>query len=225
MKIALIGGTGPQGKGLALRWAQAGIDVLMGSRSAERGVEIANTLAQQLDGRTGSITGMPNEAAASEAEEFVVLTVPYSGHRSTIEALKRVLSGKILIDVVVPLAKGNPKAVSMPPEGSATEEAQSILGNDIPVVGALHNVSAHVLEQLDRPINCDVLVCGNNKAAKDRAIELVEKLGVRAYNVGLADSARAVERLTAILIRLNITRDYPFRHAGVRIWPEDKSGY
>lgn len=224
MRIALIGGTGPQGKGLALRWAQAGIDVLIGSRNADRGRELANSLAPHLKGEAGSITGMSNEEAASGAEEFVVLTVPYSGHRSTIEALKAALAGRILIDVVVPLAKGNPKAVSMPPEGSATEEAQSILGNDIPVVGALHNVSAHVLQQLDRPINCDVLVCGNNKEAKDRVIELIERLGVRAYNVGLAESARAVERLTAILIRLNITRAYPFRHAGVRIWPEDKSG-
>ena len=224
MRIALIGGTGPQGKGLALRWAQAGIDVLIGSRNADRGRELANSLAPHPKGEAGSITGMSNEEAASGAEEFVVLTVPYSGHRSTIEALKAALAGRILIDVVVPLAKGNPKAVSMPPEGSATEEAQSILGNDIPVVGALHNVSAHVLQQLDRPINCDVLVCGNNKEAKDRVIELIERLGVRAYNVGLAESARAVERLTAILIRLNITRAYPFRHAGVRIWPEDKSG-
>ena len=221
MRIALIGGTGPQGKGLALRWAQAGIDVLIGSRSADRGRELAGSLAARLKGDAGSITGMSNEEATSGAEEFVVLTVPYSGHRSTIETLKAVLAGKILVDVVVPLAQGNPKAVSMPPEGSATEEAQSILGDVTPVVGALHNVSAHALQQLDGPINCDVLVCGNSKAAKDRVIELIERLGVRAYNVGLAESARAVERLTAILIRLNITRAYHFRHAGIRIWPED----
>lgn len=224
MRIALIGGTGPQGRGLALRWAQAGIDVLIGSRSADRGRELASPLTARLKGGAGSISGMSNMEAASEAEEFVVLTVPYSGHRSTIEALKGILASKILIDLAVPLAQGNPKAVTMPPEGSATEEAQSILGSDIPVVGALHNVSAHVLEQLDRPINCDVLVCGNNKTAKTRVIELVERLGIRAYNVGLADSARAIERLTAILIRLNITKAYPFRHAGIRIWPEDENG-
>lgn len=223
MRIALIGGTGPQGRGLALRWAQAGIDVLIGSRSADRSRELAYLLAARLKEGAGSITGMSNTEAASEAEEFVVLTVPYSGHRSMIEALKGMLARKILIDVAVPLTQGNPKAVTMPPEGSATEEAQSILGSEIPVVGALHNVSAHVLEQLDRPINCDVFVCGNNKTAKDRVIELVERLGIRAYNAGLAKSARAIERLTAILIRLNTTKAYPFRHAGIRIWPEDEN--
>jgi NADPH-dependent F420 reductase len=221
MKIALLGGTGPQGRGLALRWALAGVDVVVGSRVRERGEKIAAELSERLGDAPGRITGTDNETAAREADEFVVLAVPYAGHRPTLEALLPALAGKILIDVVVPLAEGNPKKMAMPPEGSATEEAQAILGDSIPVVGALHNVSAFVLDHTDGPINCDILVCGNDKEAKDKVIPLVELLGVKAYNAGLAESARAVEGLTSVLIRLNISKAAPFRHAGLRIWPED----
>jgi len=106
----------------------------------------------------------------------------------------------------------------MPPEGSATERAQALLGPEIPVVGALHNVSAAVLNDLDRPINCDVLIAGNDVAAKSEVLELIQKLGVRAYNCGPAENARCIEALTAILIRLNMSKTTPFRHAGIRIW-------
>ena len=122
--------------------------------------------------------------------------------------------------MVVPLAEDNPKKVEMPPEGSATEEAQAILGDDTPVVGALHNVSAAVLDKIESPINCDVLVCGNSKEAKDKVIPLVEKLGVTTYNAGLAVSARAIEPITSILIRLNMSKATPFKHGGIKIWPE-----
>ena len=220
MKVAIVGGTGPQGRGLALRWARAGIDVLVGSRNAERGSRIGEELRARLETGLGSVSGMLNEEAVRAADKFVVISVPYAAHRATLESIKSYLSGKILVDVVVPLAEGNPKKVVMPMEGSSTEEAQAILGDEVPVVGALHNVSAYVLDRLDLPINCDVLVCGNDKSAKDGVIELVEKLGVTAYNAGLAESARAVETLTAILIRLNISRAYSFKHAGIRIWPE-----
>jgi NADPH-dependent F420 reductase len=220
MKIALLGGTGPQGTGLALRWAMAGVDVVIGSRVHERGRKIAEDLSQRLGEAPGKMTGMSNAEAVREADEFVVLTVPYVGHRPTLESLREALNGKILVDVVVPLAEDNPKKVVMPPEGSATEEAQAILGKEVPVVGALHNVSAHVLDQTDRPINCDVLVCGNNREAKDKVIALVGMLGVKAYNAGLAESARAIEPMTAILIRLNISKATAFKHAGLRIWPE-----
>ena len=220
MKIALLGGTGPQGRGLALRWAMAGVDVVVGSRARERGEQIAAELSERLGTATGCITGADNETAAREADEFVVLAVPYAGHRPVLEALAPALAGKILVDVVVPLAEGNPKKMAMPPEGSATEEAQAILGDAVPVVGALHNVSAAVLDHTELPIHCDILVCGNDKGAKDRVTGLVEKLGVTVYNAGLAESARGVESLTSILIRLNISKATPFRHAGLRIWSE-----
>jgi len=220
MKIALMGGTGPQGRGLTLRWAMAGVDVVVGSRQHEKGKRIAEELSERLGDAPGKITGMSNEEAVAETEEFVIMAVPFAGHRPTLEALKDKLRGKILVDVVVPLAEDNPKKVLMPKEGSATEEAQAILGDDVPVVGALHNVSSYVLDHTDRPINCDVLVCGNNKEAKDKVMALVDKLGVKTYNAGLAVSARSIEPMTAILIRLNISKATPFKHAGLKIWPE-----
>ncbi len=222
MRIALLGGTGPQGRGLALRWAMAGVDVVVGSRVKERGQKIAEELAERLGNAPGHITGTSNAEAVHQAEEFVVLAVPFVGHRPTLESLKDDLKGKILVDVVVPLAEDNPKKVVMPPEGSATEEAQAILGDDIPVVGAIHNISAHVLDQTDMPINCDVLVCGNSKEAKDKVEPLVQKLGVKTYNAGLAVSARAIEHMTAILIRLNSSKATPFKHAGIKIWAENE---
>lgn len=221
MKIALLGGTGPQGRGLTLRWAKAGVDVVVGSRSAERAESIAQELTERLGDAPGTITGLPNDEAVKAADEIVVLAVPYAGHRPMLEALKDSLAGKILVDIVVPLAEDNPKKVVMPAEGSATEEAQAILGDDIPVVGAIHNISAAVLDHVDDPINCDVLVCGNSKEAKDKVEELVQKLGVKTYNCGLAVSARCIEHLTAILIRLNISKAYPFKHAGIKIWSEE----
>jgi len=119
---------------------------------------------------------------------------------------------------VVPLKDGDPKAVDMPAEGSATEAAQAIVGEEVPVVGALHNVSAATLNKLDQSINCDILVCGNQLEAKNQVIELIECLGVNAYNVGPAVNARCVEAITPMLIRLNISKKVPFSHAGIKIW-------
>jgi len=216
--LAIIGGTGPQGRGLALRWALAGYRVVIGSRNAERAQEVASGLNGRVLNVTHPITGAANETAAAQADVFVVVTVPYSAHVSTLKAIQPKLHGKILVDVTVPLADGNPKKMNMPPEGSATEQAQALLGPEVPVVAAFQNVSASVLEDLEHPINCDILVCGNHKPSKDRVIELTEAIGCTAYNVGLAESARCVEALTSILIRLNISKAYPeLRHAGIRV--------
>ncbi|RMH58227.1 MAG: NADPH-dependent F420 reductase [Candidatus Hydrogenedentota bacterium] len=223
MKIAILGGTGPQGRGLALRWAKAGVEVVVGSRQKEKGERIARELADRLGSDDAAVTGTTNQEAVRAAEEFVVLTVPFSAHRATIESIRDELKGKILVDVAVPLDPENPKRVAMPPEGSATEEAQALVGEEVPVVAALQNVSAQVFDEIDRPINCDVLVCGNNLEAKKKVMALVEKLGCRAYNAGLAEQARCVEAITSILIRLNISKQTPFRHAGIRIWPETEA--
>jgi NADPH-dependent F420 reductase len=220
MKIAIIGATGPQGSGLALRWAREGYEVVMGSRQKEKAEGIAAELNKRLAAGVPSITGAANIDAAAAADRFVVLTVPFAGHRATVESIKPALSGKILVDVVVPLDESDAKKMAMPPEGSATEEAQAILGPEIPVIGALHNVSAHVLDHLESPINCDVLVCGNSLSAREEVIALCEKLGCRAYNAGDAASARTVEGITALLIRLNSSKKTPFRHAGIKVWPE-----
>jgi len=220
MKITVIGGTGPQGQGLAQRFARAGVDVILGSRDAARAATIAEDLAGQLGDAPGTISGMDNLAAVEAANEFVILAVPYGGHDATLKSIKSGLAGKILVDIVVPLAEGNPKKAAMPLEGSATESAQAMLGDHIPVVGALHNVSAHVLADLEQGINCDILVCGNNLEAKQKVMALIEQLGVTCYNCGLAESARCIEALTPILIRLNMSKTTPFRHGGVKIWAE-----
>ncbi|UTW03248.1 NADPH-dependent F420 reductase [Amphritea atlantica] len=221
MKIAILGGTGPQGKGLALRFAAAGIDVALGSRDGERAAEIAQELNEKQPEATGVISGADNRGATAVADEIVILAVPFSAHNATLEAIKGELSQKILVDIVVPLAEGDPKAVDMPAEGSATEAAQALLGDDIPVVGALHNVSAATLNKLEQTINCDILVCGNDLAAKEKVMELISTLGVNAYNAGPAVNARCIEAITPILIRLNISKKVPFSHAGVKIWAPD----
>ncbi|REG84267.1 NADPH-dependent F420 reductase [Marinomonas pollencensis] len=222
-KVAIIGGTGPQGKGLALRLAMAGTQVILGSRDAAKAQQVAQTLTAQLAERgvQAEITGLSMEAATQAADSMVILSVPYSAHDATLDALKPLLAGKILVDIVVPLAPGNPKAVEMPAAGSVTEHAQIVLGESIPVVGALHNVSAITLNDLSRPINCDILVCGNDLASKKSVIGLIESMGTKAYNAGLAESARCIEAITPILIRLNISKDVPFSHAGIAICPPE----
>lgn len=224
MTIAILGGTGPMGRGLALRFAAAGMDVVIGSRDAARAAEAAAELGAKLGKDRGRLSGLDNRAAVRAAREFVMLSVPYGAHQRTLDDIKDLLAGRILIDVVVPLAENDPKKVVMPPEGSATEAAQARLGPGVPVVGAFHNVSAHVLSELDTPINCNVLVCGDSLEAKQKVLGLVERLGIVGYNAGLAESARCIEALTSILIRLNISKATPFKHAGIRIWPETGHG-
>ena len=217
--IAIIGGTGPQGQGLALRFARAGVRVALGSRDGARATEIVAGLNGKLG--TTLIEGFDNAGAVAAADEMVILAVPFSAHNATLEALKDGLAGKILVDIVVPLSPNDPKLVEMPPEGSATEAAQALLGPEIPVVGALHNVSAHTLNDLDSPINCDILVCGNKLEPRKKVMALVEKLGVQSYNAGNAQAARCIEAITPILIRLNISKAVPFSHAGLKIWAPD----
>ena len=222
MTLAILGGTGPQGQGLALRFARAGINVAIGSRDQNRASEIAENLCNKLPNGNSNITGYDNQIAIQKADEMVILAVPWSGHNSTLREIKNELKDKILIDIVVPLKEGDPKKVGMPPEGSATEAAQSLLGNQTPVIGALHNVSAHTLNDMDAKINCDVLVCGNDLDSRKKVIKLIEKLGVKAYNAGDAEAARCIEALTAILIRINISKVVPFSHAGINIWAPEK---
>lgn len=221
MTLAIVGGTGPQGKGLALRFARAGVPVAIGSRDGARAAEIAGELSAQLGSDAAPITGHSNDEAVAAADRMVILSVPYAGHNATLEQIKAGLADKILMDIVVPLSPNDPKTVDMPPEGSATEAAQAILGDDIPVIGALHNVSAATLNNLDWDINCDVLVCGNSLDARKEVMALVKKLGVEAYNAGGASAARCIEAITPILIRINISKQVPFTHAGIKIWPPE----
>ncbi len=222
--IAILGGTGPQGQGLALRFAIAGVPVALGSRDEERAAVIAQELNAKLKAFPSAvpILGTTNTAAVDAAARFVLLAVPYSGHDATLESLKSQLQAKVLVDLVVPLAEGNPRAVAMPPAGSATESAQALLGPQVKVVGALHNVSAHTLNALEESINCDILACGDDVEATDGVVDLIKTLGVSAYNCGPSQNARCIEAITPILIRLNISKKVPFSHAGLRIWAPGK---
>ncbi len=212
MIVSILGGTGEQGPGMALRWAKAGIEVIIGSRQQTRAEAVAAELNHELG--QSSITGMANPEAAAAAD-VVALTVPFAAHRSTLEAVHAQLQGKILIDVCVPLDPENPRKMQMPPAGSATEEAQELLGEGVKVVAAFQNVSAHELRHLDHAIDCDVLVCGNDRDARQTVMRLVESMGMRPIDAGLIYNARIAESLTALLIGLNIR--HKVKGSGVRI--------
>jgi NADPH-dependent F420 reductase len=212
VKIAILGGTGEQGPGLALRWALAGEEVIIGSRQKEKGERVAAELNQEL-GRP-LLVGMDNPSAAAAAD-IVVLTVPYSAHVPTLESVKDQLQGKIFVDVSVPLDPDNARRVIMPAAGSASQEAQEILGEQVSVVCALQNISAHLLRDVTAEIDCDALVCGTPKEARTRVIELINKLNIHAIDVGPLEAASLIEPITALLIRLNIRNKV--HSAGIRI--------
>jgi NADPH-dependent F420 reductase len=197
---------------MALRWAKAGVQIIIGSRQQERAAGVAAELNKQLGQEL--IKGMVNPDAAAAAE-VVAITVPFSAHRSTLESVKAQLQGKILIDVCVPLDPENPRKMLPPAAGSATEEAQEILGEGVKVVAAFQNVSAHELQHHEHAIDCDVLICGNDRDARQTVVRLVEQMGLHAVDAGLAYNARVIEGITALLIGLNIR--YKVKGSGIRI--------
>jgi hypothetical protein len=213
MKIAIIGGTGKEGRGLVLRLAAVGEDeVLIGSRRAEKARAKAEELNRQL-GRE-AITGWENRAA-TQAADLVILCVPYAAHEETLRAIAPELRGKVLVDTTVPLDPQNPLRLRRRSERSAAEEAQALLGDTVRVVAAFQNVSAAALQNLRRPVECDILVCGDDAAAKGVVMTLIRRLGLRALDAGPLEMARAVEAITPLLLSLN--RRYGSRSAGIRI--------
>ena len=212
MTIAVLGGTGAEGSGLAIRWANAGHAVILGSRDAEK----AATAAQVLNAKLGSdrVRGMDNRAATAAAD-VVVLAVPYSAQKPTVEDVKSALAGKILIDVTVPLVPPKVSKVQLPEGGSAVEAMQRLLGEQTRVVSAFQNVSAHYLSDLDRKIDCDVLVCGDDKEAREVAVQLAADAGLRGVHAGVLANSAASEALTSALIAIN--RHYKVPAAGVHI--------
>ena len=181
LSIAVLGGTGKEGKGLAYRWARAGYHVRIGSRAAEKAIAAANEIREML-GAESSVEGMTNLEAARDAN-IAVLTVPYSAHRDTLESIKDMLKGKILVDVTVPLVPPKVATVQMPAAGSAAQEAKQILGDDVQVCAAFQNIShEHLLDNAD--VECDVLVTGTSKDARAETIKLVEAAGLRGWDAG-----------------------------------------
>jgi len=212
MVLAILGGTGPEGSGLGLRWAAAGHTVIIGSRKAEKGLRIASELKELLP--EGEISGADNLSAA-EAAEIAILTVPYEAQENTLKDLARALKGKLLVTVVAPTS--TPKSrVWRPPSGkSAAEEAQNIVGEDVRVVAAFQNIGAHNLKDLDYQMDCDVLVCGKAKEDKIIVINLCSDAGFRGVNCGALQNASVAEGLVSLLIAVNII--HKAKDAGIRI--------
>ena len=212
LTIAVLGGTGKEGKGLAYRWAKAGYKVLIGSRSSEKAVTAASEIMEMLEG-SSSLVGTTNREAAQIAD-IVVLTVPYAAHRDTLESVKDVLKGKILIDVTAPLVPPKVTKVQMPPAGSAAQEAKEIVGEGVEVAAAFQNIShEHLLGEGD--VECDVLVTGTSKDVRAEAIHLVEAAGLTGWDAGPIENSVVVEGLTSVLI--NINKQYGSTQAGIKI--------
>jgi 8-hydroxy-5-deazaflavin:NADPH oxidoreductase len=206
--VAIVGGTGNLGSALALRLGAPGVKVIIGSRDAQKAQNAVATLKPKM--RAGELSGTTNQEAVKQAE-FIVIAVPYEGHQQMVQDLKGQLAGKIVIDAVVPLKKIRP---FVPPAGSALQEAQQIIGAEAPVIGALHNISAVDLGEVDSPLG-DVLVCGDNEEAKQKVMEIIRRIGARAFDGGPAANAYVIEGLTGVIIHLN--RKYKSKHGTIKI--------
>ena len=204
--IAIVGGTGPEGSGLALRWARAGESVVIGSRDGAKAQTAAAQIAEKA-GALGSVEGVEN-AVAVKMCDIVVLTVPFAGQAELLKQLKPSFrQGTVLIDATVPLAAavgGRPTRVLGVWQGSAAEQAQEIVGKNVQVAAAFHSLSATVLTA-EGDVDCDVIVCSDDERARQVASDLALKIpGVRAIDGGKLENARIVEAMTALLITLNI---------------------
>jgi NADPH-dependent F420 reductase len=213
LTLAVIGGTGAEGSGLAMRWVRSGYRVVIGSRSAQKAAERCAELNLKL-GEPGLISGAENLDAAKEAD-LLVLAVPCKAQKEILESIRPALKGKILINVGTCINPDRPSTVELPPGLSSSLEAQEQLGSDVRVVAAFQNVSAEYLDDPDREIDCDVLVCGDDAEAKVSAMRMVEAAGMTAYDAGPLKNSIVVEGMTSILVGINAR--YRARLAGIRI--------
>ncbi len=215
--VAVIGGTGNLGSGLAFQLARKGYTVVIGSREAHKAV----TAAQEISARAGvELQGLENAAAAA-AGEIIILTVPFAHHRSTLESVREAVQGKIFVDATVPLVPPKVARVQLPPEGAAAVQAQNLLGENVRVVSAFQNVAAAHLQEDGGHANCDVLVCGNDPEARTAIVELATDMGLRAWHAGSIDNSTVAESLTSVLIFMN--RFYKIDGAGLCITGEPGS--
>jgi len=214
--VAVLGGTGKEGKGLALRWAVKGHEVIIGSRSAERAQATADEIRVRAGGNA-NVRGADNVTAA-QAAAVIVLAVPFSAQAATAEEVAAQLAGKVLIDVTVPLVPPKVDRVQLPEGGSAVQALQTRLGAGVKVVSAFQNVSAGHLWELDHVIDCDVLVCGDDADAREIAVRLAEDAGMKAWHAGVLANSVAAEALTSVLIAIN--KRYKIPGSGLRITGE-----
>tara|TARA_A100001037_G_C14819025_1_gene486825 strand:- start:7 stop:672 length:666 start_codon:yes stop_codon:yes gene_type:complete len=210
--LAVIGGTGNIGLGLALRWADAGYEVIVGSRSDERAAQAADDINSRLT--NGTVKGMANPEAAAAAD-IVALTVPFAAQAGTLEQIKAGCQGKIVIDVTVPLVPPKVNRVQLPEEDSAALITQAVLGENVSVVSAFQNVGAEHLQHLGEEIDCDVLVCGDSKDAREVVVRLAAAAGLRGIHAGSLANSVASEALTSVLIWLN--QRHKVKGSGIRI--------
>ena len=215
LTLAVIGGTGEEGSGLALRWAAAGYSVLIGSRSRERAVAAAAELRSMLPPELPARISGDSNARAAAAADLIVLSVPYSSQTGILEQIRAGCQGKTVVSVVVPLKPPRVSRVWRPEGGSAAEEAQALLGEEAHVVAAFQNISATHLKELDHTVDCDILVTGDDKAAKQTAIELARAAGMRGIDAGPLLNSSVSEGLTAVLIGINIRNEV--KGSGIRI--------
>jgi hypothetical protein len=211
MNIAILGGTGKEGAGLGARWALAGHSIVIGSRDEER----AKAKAAEMREKTQriAIIGHSNLDAA-RLGEVIVLALPAIGLDATLRPLAEACTGKVVVSTVVPLTFGGPRLFTPPPAGSAAEEVQSLLPG-AKVVAAFHHVAAHELAETDHAIECDLLACGGDAAAKAIVAELGRSMGLRTIDVGPLSNAGPVEGITAILASIN--RRYKLKNSGIKI--------
>jgi len=207
MKIAILGGTGALGLGLASRWIRSGHEVLIGSRTIESAKSACGKLNINED------QGMLNVDAAKQAE-IACLTVPFSFQLDILSEVKDALSGKILIDGTVPLVPPKVMRVQLPKEGCAAIKAQTLLGDSVQVISAFQNISAELL-QTDAEIDCDVLVCGDKRDSREQVIALVNDAGLTGWHAGPLCNSAAAEALTSVLIAIN--KNHTIKHSGIKI--------
>ena len=207
MKIAILGGTGALGLGLASRWIRSGHEVLIGSRT----IESAKSACEKLN--ISEDQGMLNMDAVKQAE-IACLTVPFSFQLDILSEVKNALSGKILIDGTVPLVPPKVMRVQLPEEGCAAIRAQTLLGGSVQVISAFQNISAELL-QTDAEIDCDVLVCGDKRDSREQVIGLVNDAGLTGWHAGPLCNSAAAEALTSVLIAIN--KNHTIKHSGIKI--------
>ena len=211
MNIAILGGTGKEGAGLALRWAQAGHSIVIGSRDAER----ARAKATELRERAHKlpIVGHTNLEAA-ELGEIIVVALPATGLAATLPELRAATGHKVVVSTVVPLTFGGPRLFTPPAAGSSAEEIQALLP-EARVVAAFHHIAAHELAETDHAIECDLLLCGGDAGAKEIVATLGVSLGLRVIDVGALANAGPVEGITALLATIN--RRYKLKNSGIKV--------
>ena len=211
-KIAIIGGSGALGAGLAKRWAKKGHNIIIGSRDEQKAAEAASRLNEEAG--VENIVGMENKRASEEVD-IIILTVPFSNHMSTLSLIAPALEGKILVDVTVPLVPPKVRTVHIPEGGSCAKAAQEFLGKGVRVVSAFQSVAATHLDDLGHDIDCDVLVCGNDPEARETVVQLAFDAGMKAWHAGVIANSIVAEAMTSSLIFIN--NRYKIDGAGLRI--------